>query len=63
MLRLFVEVPEKIRKLAADASGATAIEYVLIVAGIAMAIVITVALVGEELAALFGSLGTSLANM
>ncbi len=63
MLRLFVEVPEKIRKLAADASGATAIEYVLIAAGIAMAIVVTVALVGEELAALFSSLGTSLANM
>ncbi len=60
---LFVEVPEKIRKLAADSCGATAIEYVLIAAGIAMAIVITVALVGEELAALFDSLATSLANM
>ena len=62
-MRLFVEWPDKIRKLAADASGATAIEYGLIAAGIAMAIVITVALVGDELAAFFDGLRTSLANM
>ncbi len=52
-----------IRKLAANTSGATAIEYGLIAAGIAVAIILTVALLGDELAALFGDLQTSLANM
>ena len=63
MLRLFVELPENIRKVAADASGVTAIEYVLIAGGIALAIITAVALLGDELAALFGDLQTSLANM
>ena len=56
MLRLFVELPEKIRKFAADASGVTAIEYVLIAGGIAVAIIVTVNLLGVELAALFASI-------
>ncbi len=56
MLRLFVELPEKIRKFAADTSGVTAIEYVLIAGGIAVAIIVTVNLLGVELAALFASI-------
>ncbi len=56
MLRLFIELPEKIRKFAADASGVTAIEYVLIAGGIAVAIIVTVNLLGVELAALFASI-------
>ncbi len=56
MLRLFVELPEKIRKFAADASGVTAIEYVLIAGGIAVAIIVTVNLLGVELAALFAAI-------
>ncbi len=63
MVRLLTEVSTIIRKLAADTSGATAIEYGLIAAGIAVAIVVTVAVLGDELAALFGDLQTSLANM
>jgi pilus assembly protein Flp/PilA len=55
MLRLFIELPEKIRKFAADESGVTAIEYVLIAGGIAVAIIVTVNLLGVELAALFTS--------
>ncbi len=63
MLRLSVQLSENIRKFAGDASGATAIEYGLIAAGIAIAIITTVALLGDELAALFGDLQTALANM
>ncbi len=63
MLRLSVQLSESIRKFAGDASGATAIEYGLIAAGIAIAIITTVAFLGDELAALFGDLQTALANM
>ena len=50
MVRLLTEVPTIIRKFAADTSGVTAIEYGLIAAGIAVAIVVTVAALGDELA-------------
>ncbi len=63
MLRLYVQLSESIRKFAGDASGVTAIEYGLIAVGIAVAIITVVALLGDELAALFGDLQTSLANM
>ncbi len=53
MLGLYVNLSEKIRKFAADASGVTAIEYGLIAAGIAVAIIVTVNLLGVELAAMF----------
>ncbi len=53
MLRLYVKVSESIRKFAADASGATAIEYGLIAAGIAVAIIVAVGLVGTKLDAMF----------
>jgi pilus assembly protein Flp/PilA len=63
MMRHLVELSAKTRKFAADASGVTAIEYGLIAAGIAVAIITAVGLLGDELAALFGDLQTSLANM
>ena len=63
MLRYYVRGSEFLGKFAADAKGATAIEYGLIAAGIALAIVITVGLLGGALADLFGELGTALANM
>ncbi len=63
MLHLYVKLSETIGKFAADTSGATAIEYGLIVAGIALAIVVSVGLVGGELGALFGDLQVGLANM
>ncbi len=53
MLNLYVNLSEKIRKFAADESGVTAIEYGLIAAGIAVAIIVAVGLLGTELSALF----------
>ena len=41
-------------------SGATAIEYGLIAAGIAIAIIAAVGLLGDNLSALFTDLGTGL---
>ncbi len=60
MLGLYVELSEKIRKFAADASGATAIEYGLIAAGIAVAIIVAVNLVGTNLTALFNTVAGKL---
>ncbi len=62
MLHRYVKISEFIKKFAADASGATAIEYGLIAAGIAVAIILTVGLLGEELALLFGDVQTEIAN-
>ncbi len=53
MLGLYVNLSEKIRKFAADESGVTAIEYGLIAAGIAVAIITAVGLLGVELSAMF----------
>ncbi len=49
-----------IRKFLADESGATAIEYGLIAAGIALAIISAVQGVGTKLSANFGKISTSL---
>ncbi len=62
MLRLYVKLSESVRKFAADASGVTAIEYGLIAALIAVAIITTVSLVGDELNATFTSVSTELAG-
>lgn len=43
-----------------DESGATAIEYGLIAAGIGVAIVTTVGTVGDDLNTLFGTVSTNL---
>ena len=53
MLRHYVKLSENIRKFAADESGVTAIEYGLIAAGIAVAIILAVGLLGTELSAMF----------
>ena len=53
MLRHYVKLSENIKKFAANKSGVTAIEYGLIAAGIAVAIIVTVNLLGVELAAMF----------
>jgi pilus assembly protein Flp/PilA len=49
-----------IRKFLADESGATAIEYGLIAAGIALAIIAAVQGVGTKLSTKFGTISTSL---
>ncbi len=52
----YFAVSEIVQKLRADVSGATAIEYALIAGGIALAILVAVGLIGDELAALFNEL-------
>ncbi len=52
-MSLYVNLSEKIRKFAADESGVTAIEYGLIAAGIAVAIITAVGLLGDELDTMF----------
>ena len=60
MLRHYVKVSEYIKKFAADPSGATAIEYGLIAAGIAVAIIVAVQLVGTNLSAMFDNVATEI---
>ncbi len=50
------------RRIVADESGATAIEYGLIAAGIAVAIIAAVFAVGDELNNFFLAVQTKLAN-
>ena len=59
MLKLYVSTIEKFRALK-DESGATAIEYGLIAAGIAVAIIVAVGLLGDELAILFNSISSEI---
>ena len=47
-------------KFLKDESGATAIEYGLIAAGIAVAIIAAVGLLGDSLEAMFGEVDTAL---
>ncbi len=49
-----------IRSFMSDESGATAIEYGLIAAGIAVAIIGAVGLLGDSLEAMFTEVGTAL---
>ena len=49
-----------LKEFIADESGATAIEYGLIAAGIALAIIAAVQGVGTKLSATFGKISTSL---
>jgi pilus assembly protein Flp/PilA len=49
-----------VREFIADESGATAIEYGLIAAGIALAIISAVQGVGNKLSSNFGKISTSL---
>ena len=62
MLRSYVRISEILSKFAADAQGATAIEYGLIAAGIAVAIITVVGLLGDELAAMFGQVEAEIAS-
>ncbi len=49
-----------LRKYLGNRSGATAIEYGLIAAGIAVAIIVAVGLLGDNLSLLFDSIAKSL---
>jgi pilus assembly protein Flp/PilA len=59
MLKLYVATQEKLLALKEDISGATAIEYGLIAAGISIAILVAVQLLGGQLTNLFGALTTA----
>ncbi len=59
MLKLYVSAVERLQAFK-DESGATAIEYGLIAAGIAVAIIVAVGLLGDELALLFNSISSEI---
>ncbi len=56
MLRLYVTASEALGKLKADISGSTAIEYGLLASGVALAIIVPVSLLGDQLATVFNDL-------
>lgn len=51
-----------IKRFAKDESGATAIEYGLIAAGIAIVIITAVALVGSSLETMFGTVSSAISG-
>ena len=59
MLKLYVSADERLQAFK-DESGATAIEYGLIAAGIAVAIIVAVGLLGDELALMFNSISSEI---
>ena len=59
MLELYVWAAQKLQAIK-DESGATAVEYALIAAGIALAIIVGVGLIGDELAVLFNSISSEI---
>ncbi len=62
-MRYYNWLSDKIGRFTANSSGATAIEYGLIAAGIAVAIIVSVGLLGDELGVLFGDLQVALVAM
>ena len=59
MLKLYVSTIEMLQAFK-DESGATAIEYALLAAGIAIAIIAAVGLIGDELGVLFNSISSEI---
>ncbi len=57
-----IRIGETLRRFAADNSGATAVEYGLLVAFIALAIVVAVNQVGTGISRVFNSLSASLST-
>ena len=65
MLKLYVEAKNCLHSLNAymqDSKGATAIEYGLIAAGIAVAIIVAVFALGDELEAFFNAIQSQVAS-
>ncbi len=56
MMSQYLAASEIVQKLKAEILGATAIEYALIAGGIALAIIVSVGLIGDQLATLFNDL-------
>ena len=59
MLSLYASAVEKLQAFK-DEFGATAVEYALIAAGIALAIIVAVGLIGDELATFFNSVSSQI---
>ncbi len=59
MLELYDWPAQKLQAIENE-SGATAVEYALIAAGIALAIIVGVGLIGDELAVLFNSISSQI---
>ena len=51
-----------LNKIKANESGATAIEYALIAAGISLVIIVALGLVGDQLTALFNTIAAGLGS-
>lgn len=60
MLKLYVAANEKLRAFKSDVSGATAIEYGLIAAGIGLVVLFAAQTLGDQLSALFTQIGDGL---
>ena len=58
MLQLYITASEALSKLKADTSGATAIEYGLLAAGIPVAIIVAVSLLGDVVSTLYTAIMT-----
>ncbi len=59
MSECYVWVAQKLQAFE-DESGATAIEYALIAGGIALAIIVSVGLIGDELTVFFNSVSSAI---
>ena len=62
MEKLFIKAwlaQDAVKRLVADRRGATAIEYGLIAAGIAVAIITVISTVGSNLNSMFGSIASA----
>ena len=62
MLKLYVAVQEKLHAFRQDVSGATAIEYGLIAAGIGLVVLLAAQTLGGQLEALFTEIGAGLSG-
>lgn len=60
MLKLFVSAQEKLHAFKSNESGATAIEYGLIAAGIGLVVYAAATVLGTELTGLFSRIGAAL---
>ena len=62
MLHLYVNASETIQKFKSDVSGATAIEYAVLASGIAMAVIVAVFNLGNEVSSMYDGVTTEVAE-
>ncbi len=59
---IFLGLASAIRGLRNDTSGATAVEYGIIAAGISVAIIGSLTVVGNEVATIYGTISTAVSS-